>query len=104
MGRELTTGDIARRNGIDRKTAYRWMRAIHEEHGPTVVSRRGKRGVYVTTEDAFTRIAVLGSARDLKNEDRIARLEQRLEEAERRADHLAADIAALYQLVGRMKK
>lgn len=92
MSRELTSGDVAKRNGIDRKTAYRWLRALHEEYGPSVVSRRGKRGVYVTTEDAFARVAVL-TAKKAAEERRMREVEERLADAETRLDKQAAELA-----------
>lgn len=92
MSRELRSADIAKANGIDRKTAYRWMKEIHEVYGPSVVCRRGKRGIYVTTEDAFAKVAAIVREQAVK-ERRVRDLEERVEDAEKRLDKQAQEIA-----------
>lgn len=94
MSRELGSIDIAERNGIDRRTAYRWLKAIHEEYGSSVVARRGKRGVYVTTEDAFARVAPLVARRAVE-ERRIREVEERVADAEKRLDKVVSEHAEL---------
>lgn len=98
MSRELGTAEIARRHGIDRKTAYRWMRAIFEEYGPAVVCRRGKRGVYVTTEDAWRTVAVLVERRAAE-EARFEDIELRLQVVEQRQDRTTTDVTELFRRV-----
>ncbi len=93
MSRELKSADIAALHGIDRRTAYRWLKAIHEAHGPSVVARRGKRGVYVTTQDAFARVAPL-IAKKAVEERRVRELEDRVADAEKRIDKQAEELAA----------
>lgn len=92
MSRELRAADIARSHKIDRKTAYRWLKAIHEQLGPSVVARRGKRGIYVTTEDAFARVAPI-VARRTAEERRIRELEERMADAEKRMDGQSVELA-----------
>lgn len=96
MSRELTAGDLARRNGIDRKTAWRWMRAVYDEYGPAIVSRRGRRGVYVTTEDAWARVAILVARREAE-ERRLSDIELRIEIVEQRVDRQSVDVSELYR-------
>lgn len=90
MSRELGSIEIAERNGIDRRTALRWLKAIHAEYGSSVVARRGKRGVFVTTEDAFARVAPLVAKR-AGEERRIRELEERLSDTEKRLDKVVAE-------------
>jgi hypothetical protein len=99
VSRELKAGDIAARNGISRRTASRWLKAIHEDprYGSKVVARRGNPGVYVTTEDAFAVVAplVAGHSKDAR---RIADLEERVEDQDRRIDKMAAEISEFRRL------
>lgn len=92
MSRELRTIDVAKANQIDRKTAYRWLKEIHEAYGPSVVSRRGKRGIFVTTEEGFSRVAALVRQKAIA-ERRVRDLEERMEDAEKRLDKQAAELA-----------
>lgn len=94
MSRELKVADIARRHGVDRKTAYRWLVEIEKECGPSVVGRRGKRGVLFTTEDAFAKVAPLVAQRAVE-ERRVKDLEERMADAETRADKHAMEIIDL---------
>ena len=94
MSRELGSIDIAERNGIDRRTAYRWLKAIHEEYGPSVVARRGKRGVFVTTEDAFARVAPLVASRAAADR-RLREVEERMADTEKRLDRMASEHSEL---------
>lgn len=88
MGRELKAADIAERHNIHRTTAYRWLLQIEKQYGAAVVYRRGRRGVLVTTEDAFAAVAPLVASRSAA-EQRIKHLEDRLADAEARADKQA---------------
>lgn len=92
MSRELRAIDIAKANGIDRKTAYRWLKEIHEAYGPGVVARRGKRGIYVTTEDAFAKVAPIVRQKAVE-ERRVRDLEERVLDAEKRLDKQALELA-----------
>lgn len=94
MSRELGTAEVAERNGIDRRTAYRWLKAIHEEYGSSVVARRGKRGVFVTTEDAFARVAPLVARRAVE-ERRWREVEERLSDTEKRLDKVVSEHAEM---------
>lgn len=94
MSGELKAADLARRHGVDRKTAYRWLVQLEAKYGAKVVARRGKRGVLVTTEDAFAEVAPL-VAEKARDDRRIRELEERLADAETRADKHARDIADL---------
>lgn len=96
MSRELTTGDLATRHNVDRKTAYRWMKAVHAEFGPTVVSRRGKRGIFVTTEDAWQRVQVLVKLRQAEEQWKQD-VELRLQILEERQDRASVDVTELYR-------
>lgn len=72
------------------------MRAVYLEYGPTVVSRRGKRGCYVTTEDAWARVAVLVAQRAA--EERWKQdVELRLQILEERIDRQSIDLTELYR-------
>jgi CRP-like cAMP-binding protein len=96
VSRELKAGDIASRNGISRRTASRWLKAIHEDprYGSRVVARRGNPGVYVTTEDAFAIVAALvaGHSKDAR---RIADVEERIADQETRMDQMARELGEL---------
>src|SRR4051812_3280901 len=96
--RELGTADIARRHGVDRKSAWRWLRALHEKYGDRVVTRRGRRGVYVTTEAAMAGVAPLAPSTE-KDERRFRELEERIADAEKRADRAAADLSLVRRQV-----
>lgn len=91
MSRLLTAGDVARRFGIHRATAYRLMLDAHQKYGDAVVARRGRR--LLTTEEAFAK--VFPDAPLSRDERRLASLERRADEAERRADALARELVAL---------
>lgn len=71
---ELTAGDVARLRNCDRKTAWRWLRQLERQHGPTVVMRRGNR--MVTTLAALERVAPDTIAK--RTDDRVRDLEQRI--------------------------
>lgn len=94
MGRELKAADIARRHGVSRVTAYRWLVEIERKYGASVVARRGKRGDLVTTEDAFAKVAPLVAERSLE-ERRVKELEERVTDAEIRANAQADKILSM---------
>jgi len=100
MAGELKVADIARRHGVDRSTAYRWMIEIEKRHGPTVIGRRGKRGVLFTTEDAFATVAPLVADRSYM-ERMVKELTERLDDTDRRTDKLAAEVAEFRRLAAR---
>lgn len=85
MSRELKASDIAERRGISRITAYRWLVELEKRYGPSVVGRRGKRGILFTTEEAFAKVAPAVTERYV-GERRMQDLEDRMGDAERRAD------------------
>jgi hypothetical protein len=93
MRRELRTADIARRHGVDRKTAYRWLLQIEKQYGSRVVARRGRRGVLVTTEEAFASVAPLVASRE-REDRRLRELEERVAELEQRLDALVRTLRA----------
>ena len=93
MGRELKASDIAERHNIHRTTAYRWLLQIEAQYGAAVVYRRGKRGVLVTTEDAFAAVAPLVASRSAA-EHRIRELEQELADTNTRVDQLQREFRA----------
>lgn len=95
---ELKAADIAARHNVDRKTAYRWMLELERKYGSRVIARRGKRGVLVTTEDAFAAVAPLAASK-AKEDRRIRDLEERMADAERRADKAAAELSAVKRQV-----
>lgn len=95
---ELKAADIAARHNVDRKTAYRWMLELERKYGSRVIARRGKRGVLVTTEDAFAAVAPLAASK-AKEDRRIKDLEERMADAERRADKAAAELAVVKRQV-----
>lgn len=95
---ELKAADIAARHDVDRKTAYRWMLELERKYGSRVIARRGKRGVLVTTEDAFAAVAPLAASK-AKEDRRIKDLEERMADAERRADKAAAELSAVKRQV-----
>lgn len=95
---ELKVADVAARHGVDRKTAYRWLVEIEAKYGPRVVARRGRRGVLVTTEDAFASVAPLVAGK-AKDERRLRELEERIEDAEKRADKAAERLSAVERQV-----
>ena len=74
---ELKVSDIAERHQISRMTAYRWMIEIERKHGPSVIGRRGKRGVLITTEDAWMAVAPLVRNLLTEIEERIEKIEER---------------------------
>lgn len=90
MSREIGTAEIAARNNINRRTALRWLKAIHAQYGSSVVARRGRR--FVTTEDAFARVAPL-VAKHAATERRLRDLEERVGDQETRLDKQAAELA-----------
>ena len=92
MARELKTSDIARLHGVSRRTAYAWLVEIERKYGPSVVCRRGKRGDLVTTTDAFAKVAPLVASSTV-DERRIKALEDRMTDAEVRADATAARLS-----------
>lgn len=94
MSRELKVADIARRNGVSRVTAYRWLLEIEKKYGPGVVGRRGKRGDLFTTEDAFAKVAPLVAERSSEDR-RIRELEERMLDSEVRADQQAEKILGM---------
>ena len=91
----LTTGDVAALYDVTRNTAYKWLRALHESHGQTVVAvsvsplgKARKRVHYVTTEEAIASLLparpMTGTARRTRDlEDRVAALTRRLDAADR---------------------
>lgn len=79
---ELKVSDIARRHHISRMTAYRWMVEIEKKHGPAVVGRRGKRGVLITTEDAWMAVAPLVRGLLTEIEERIEKIEEHQAESD----------------------
>lgn len=95
---ELKAADIARRHGIDRKTAYRWLVALEREYGSRVVTRRGR--VLVTTEDAFREVAPLAAERSAQDR-RFREIEERLDDGDRRVDKLAERMSAVEREVRR---
>lgn len=95
---ELKAADIAARHGVDRKTAYRWMVELEGKYGAKVIGRRGRRGVLFTTEDAFAAVAPLCASK-AKEDRRIRELEQRMADAETRADRAAAALSAVKRQV-----
>ena len=98
---ELKVADVAERHGVDRKTAYRWLCEIEQKFGARVVTRRGKRGVLVTTEDAFAAVAPLCASK-AKDDRRFKELEERVTDAEVRADKTAAELSAVKRQVGQL--
>lgn len=90
-GRFLTAGDVARRFGIHRSTAYRLMLYAHQKYGDAVVARRGRR--LITSEAALAKM--LPAAPPSRDERRLASLEQRADESDRRVDALAQEIVAM---------
>lgn len=95
---ELKAADIAARHGVDRKTAYRWMLELERKFGSRVIARRGKRGVLVTTEDAFAAVAPLAASK-AKEDRRIKDLEERIADIECRADKTAERVGAVERAV-----
>ena len=89
---ELKASDIARRHGIDRKTAYRWLVALEKKHGSEIVTRRGR--VLVTSDAAFAKVAPLVADNRAELHWRKEMLE-RIEDAERRTDKTAERLGAL---------
>jgi hypothetical protein len=51
----ITVADIARDRGWHRVTAYRWLKAIEDEHGDKVVSRRGR--TLIADAEALAKVA-----------------------------------------------
>jgi transposase-like protein len=91
---EVKTTTIARRHGVSRQTAYRWLRDLEKAHGPAIVARRGKRGVFVTTEDAFSKAAPI--VEDHSEEDRrYTEIFERINDLETRCDKLASRVSEL---------
>lgn len=91
---ELKVADVAERHGVDRKTAYRWLVEIEAKYGSRVVARRGRRGVLVTTEDAFSAVAPLAASK-AKDDRRFKDLVERVADAEKRADKAADRLSTL---------
>jgi len=102
MARELSVADIARRHDVDRKTAYRWLVEIEKKYGPSVVGRRGKRGVLFTTEDAFARVAPLVASRS-REDQRISRLEDWQVDELHRADMVIGRLTAMEREIARLR-
>jgi hypothetical protein len=91
---ELTAADIARWRGCSRATAWRWLRDLEAEHGPTVVARRGKNGRYLyTTYAALAKVAPVPL--DPNVERRLQDLEKRLADEERRSNAHARELSDL---------
>lgn len=94
VDRELSVSDIAKMRGVSRKTAWRWLCQLEKKYGPSVIGRRGKKGVLFTTRSAMEKIAPLAK-NDEGFERRCKDLEERLDDAERRADKQAEVISEL---------
>lgn len=93
MSRKLKASDIARRHGVDRETAYLWLEQLEKKYGPSVVGRRGKRGVLFTTEAAMAKVTPVAPVEG-RDDRRFAELAERLEEAETRTDTLTRMVSA----------
>ena len=87
-GQELRSRDIAARHGISLRTATRWLTALERKYGSRVVGRRGERGILYTTADAFASVTPLAPEEQRENQ-RIVDLEERMSDAEKRADKQA---------------
>jgi hypothetical protein len=98
---ELKVVDVAERHGVDRKTAYRWFIELERKFGPRVIGRRGRRGVMFTTEDAFASVAPLCASK-AKDDRRFRELEERMTDAETRADRAAAELSAVKRQVSQL--
>ncbi len=94
MSRELKVSDLAKRHGVNRKTAYRWLVEIERKYGASVVGRRGKRGDLFTTEDAFAQVAPLVASRSAEDK-RLRDMEERIDDVEKRTDKQSEAIADL---------
>lgn len=101
-GIELSVADVARIHGISRITAWRWMRRLHEQHGPSVVCKRGR--VYVTTQEAFEKVTAHKRPNDDALVRRIRILEERQLVSERRLDGVAGDVRELRSEVAKSNK
>ena len=98
---ELKVVDVAERHGVDRKTAYRWLVELERKFGPRVIGRRGRRGVLFTTEDAMASVAPLCASK-AKDDRRFQELEDRVTDAETRADKAAAELSAMKRQVAQL--
>lgn len=98
---ELTSGDLARANGISRSTAHRWLKALYRQHGDQIVSRRGNR--YFTTAAALAKVAP-EVARTTGVEARLHHLETWQEEQDKRMDGQAIDAIEIRKRVSRVEK
>lgn len=112
--RFLFAADIARMRGVSRTTAFRWLRAVEKEHGPTVVGRIGNRR-YVTRASMMTiapadtdpdidirrglRKVKLLAARAVQMEMRVKALETAQREAATRERALRGELAELGAVV-----
>lgn len=103
MDRELGSTDIAKLQGVSRTTAYRWLVELEKKYGPSVVGRRGKCGDLVTTRSAFEKSAPLAEGNN-KLERRFKDLEERLADAETRADKQAETISELRRRVSDLQR
>lgn len=79
MGEEVTTASLAKEHGISERTARRWLVQSEKTGGPGVVARRGRK--LVTTRKAIAKI-VPDAREDVRDEDRIRKLEERVDELE----------------------
>jgi hypothetical protein len=68
----LTAREWAARWGVSVRTARRYLRWLHERHGPRVVERRGRRGEYRATQNDLER-AGRGSVDDVVTHDQLLR-------------------------------
>lgn len=92
---ELKASDIAKLHGIHRQTAYRWLVELEKKFGPTIVGRRGKKGVLFTTADALASVAPLarGIMHDLQT--RVGALEEKQQDDHERIEVLEKNFRQL---------
>jgi len=89
---ELSAADVARLRGVHRTTASRWLRQLHEQHGPLIVSRRGNH--YVTSHEALAKIGP-GLSRETETRRELRALNDRIEMSEKRTDALVREVTSL---------
>lgn len=98
---EITTKVLAEEHGISERTARRWLVQSERANGAGVVARRGRK--LVTTRKALAK--VIPDARDdIRDEDRIRKLEEKVGDLEEGAETMLGQLRTLFGGFDRLKK
>jgi hypothetical protein len=107
----LTSGDLARERGITRQSAWAWLKCAEAEFGASVVHRIDGR-LYITRHGLETVAIARGpSARDMRVDRRLSRVEEAVGELEAKGAGQASEfsvwkrkVAALEALMAKVER